>query len=415
MLLFLMFALSGVSAHAHFNLNVNIRTFHVVHTQSGLDVYVRMPTPYFLAELFYESPETGEIFSAPFTYNQSEDDAIWHLLNLQELRNYPFEFANIAADGLRIEVDGVPLAQEIIAVRVHDALSQPPFATLSEAKAAVEGQVFDYPTEEIYVGDTVTDLLLRYKSGKPVDSFDISSSFNPNLPEQEETANLVIDHFPGSSRVFRLRGLLNEPVRISNSMIAAALTFVYQGIIHILEGLDHLLFVICLTIGAASLINLLWRVTGFTIGHTVTLIAGFWGYVPAGAWFVPTVELCIAISIIYVALIAVRKTENRSDRHGSFLVTLAIGLLHGLGFSFVLQELLLPDGAHLWKSLLAFNIGVEVGQVMIVLAVWMALILVKALKKEMALHIMRWAVALPCMIVSAYWVVERIKPIIEVF
>ena len=95
--------------------------------------------------------------------------------------------------------------------------------------------------------------------------------------------------------------MLNDPVEITNSTLAAVTTFVLQGIVHIIEGLDHLLFVICLTIGAVGLGGLLWRVTGFTIGHTITLIAGFWGFVPSGAWFIPTVELGIAVSIIWVA------------------------------------------------------------------------------------------------------------------
>ena len=135
---------------------------------------------------------------------------------------------------------------------------------------------------------------------------------------------------------------------------------------------------------------------------------------PSGSWFVPVVELEIALSIIYVALIAVRSSGAQIDRHGSFVVSLLIGLLHGLGFSFVLYELLLPNGAHLWKSLLSFNIGVEIGQVAIVLGVWIVLLIVGRLKKNY-LKITRWVVALPCISVASFWMIERGKLLFDTF
>ncbi len=414
----LILALGCNAAFAHFNLDIKIRTFHVVHTNSGMDVYVRMPTPYFLAELFIDSTDPERAIPAPFTYNESEGGVVLHNLDLDKVRTDPFGFAAIAARGLEFSVEGTPLKHEIIDVRVHEALLQPPFASVSEAKSALEGDVINYPYEEIYVGDTVTDLLLRFEIDRTIDTYSIQSTFNPDLPDVEDTANLIVDHYPGSAQIFRVVGLLHEPVEISNSWFDAALSFVVAGIVHILIGLDHVLFVVCLTIGAAHLINLLWRVTGFTIGHTITLIAGFWGFVPQGAWFVPAVELCIALSIIYVALIALRTSTPTIDRHASFIVTLAIGLLHGLGFSFVLHEILLPDGAHLWKSLVSFNIGVEIGQVAIVLVIWVFLMLIGRLKAQVKnldlKYLAKWAVAVPCLLISSFWVVERIKPLLTV-
>ena len=88
--------------------------------------------------------------------------------------------------------------------------------------------------------------------------------------------------------------------------------------------------------------------------------SGFWGFVLYDAWFVKTVELGSALSIIYVALIAVRGTGAPIDRYGSYVVTQLIGLFHRLGFAFVLHELLLHDGAHLWKTHSSFNVGVEI-------------------------------------------------------
>ncbi len=405
------FLLMCNQGNSHFNLDLNIRTIHVVHTQQGLDVFIRIPTAYFLAELAVGSLEEGNPIPAPFTYNRVEQDSLKHYLDLAKIRNAPVEFAAIATGGVRIETEGALLKPEIVNMRLHSALQQPPFATLEEAKISLSGDTPESVVEDVYVGETVTDLQLRYIHDRPVNSYRLSFSWNPGLELQDETANLLLDHFPGETRVFRFTGILNEPVDITNSAMAAFATFTVQGIIHIIKGWDHLLFVICLAIGAATLTGLLWRVTGFTVGHTITLIAGFWGYAPSVAWFIPAVELGIAISIIFVAVTAIGGAKTNSDSLSTFVMTLLIGLLHGLGFSFVLHELLLPNGAHLWKSLLAFNVGVEIGQIAIVTAVWMVLLLIARFRSSL-LNFARWAVVVPSIAIAAYWATERFQSVV---
>ena len=409
-------AFLSVSSHgnAHFNLDLNIRTIHVVHTQQGLDVYLRIPTPYFLAELASGSLEEDNLVPAPFTYNRIEDNSVQHYLDITRIQSAPLEFAAIAAGGVRIETEGKLLKPEIVNVRLHSVYWQPPFASLNEARMALSDEPPDTVVKDSYVGETVTDLRLRYDYHQPVNSYQLSFSWNPELEGQETTANLLLDHFPGETRVFRFTGILNDPVEVKNSAIAAFATFTYQGIIHIIEGWDHLLFVICLALGAVTLTGLIWRVTGFTIGHTVTLIAGFWGYAPTYPWFIPTVELGIALSIIFVAVVAVGSAKKVSDSLHSFVITLLIGLLHGLGFSFVLHELLLPNGAHLWKSLLAFNVGVEIGQIMIVTVVWVILLLIGRFKRSL-LTPARWAIVLPSVGIATYWAVERVQGLLATF
>ena len=408
------FLLICPQGNAHFNLDLNIRTIHVVHTQQGLDVYLRIPTPYFLAELATGSLEDDNLVPAPFTYNRIEDNSVQHYLDITRIQNAPLEFAAIAAGGVRIETEGDLLQPEIVNVRLHSVYWQPPFASLNEARMALSDEPPDTVVKDIYVGETVTDLRLRYDYHQPVNSYRLSFSWNPELEQQDTTANLLLDHFPGETRVFRFTGILNDPVEVKNSALAAFATFTYQGIIHIIEGWDHLLFVICLAIGAVTLSGLIWRVTGFTIGHTITLIAGFWGYAPSVAWFIPTVELGIAISIIFVAVAAIGAVKKTTDSLSSFVITLLIGLLHGLGFSFVLNELLLPNGAHLWKSLLAFNVGVEIGQILIVTVVWVMLLLISRFRRSL-LTPARWAIVLPSIGIATYWAVERVQGLMATF
>jgi hypothetical protein len=301
-------------------------------------------------------------------------------------------------------------------VRVYPIGKQPEFATLDEAKAAFAGRlVYPEATDPLYVGDAVVDIVLRYQVGAPIYEYALSSTLDPGLPGQEDTANLILDYGPGGTQVFRARGLLAEPVAISRSALSAVVTFIKEGVRHILGGSDHVLFVLCLVLGAIQIKNLVWRVTGFTIGHTVTLTAGFFGFVPSGAWFIPAVEIGIALSIIYAAAIAVlpRSEQNGGERN-LFVVTCAIGLLHGLGFSFVLHEILQIDSPDIWQSLLAFNVGVEIGQLSIIVIAWPLFRLVNHLS-ERAWYIGRWAVAAGCAAIAVFWTGQRALSVVGIF
>lgn len=389
-------------AAGHFLLNVNIRILHVEHLNEGLRVFLRLPTPYVLAGLVGEEKADGTREPAPFTYNLMIDGDVMHVLDLEAVTKDPLGFGRLAAEGHSLTSGGMRLAGEVEAIRLHSALRQSSFATLEEAKGSFGGPLLPDDMGEAFVGDTVLDVQILYRSDRPIDRYEISSSLDPSLEGQEDTANLILDHYVGEPLLFRETGLLATPIAVERSALKAALGFVVEGIRHILQGTDHVLFVLCLTIGALGLGNLLWRITGFTVGHTITLIAGFFGFVPAGAWFVPAIETGIALSIIYAAAIALLKRGGGT----TLIVTSLIGLLHGLGFSFVLHEILRVDAPNLWQSLLSFNLGVEVGQVAIVVLVW-PLFWLLAKRGDTPATIARWIVALPCIVIAAIWSVER--------
>ena len=265
----------------------------------------------------------------------------------------------------------------------------------------------------LYVGDAVVDVELFYKTTKTVRNYTISMSFNPGLPEQDETANLIMDHAPGGTKIFRARGLLTDPITITRSVWAAVTTFVWEGVRHILEGFDHVLFVICLLLGASTFRSLAWRITGFTLGHSVTLTAGFFGFVPSGGWFIPAVETGIALSIVYAAAVAVYPRSNSiRTEHTLFFITIAIGLLHGLGFSFVLLEILQVNSPDIWQSLAAFNIGVELGQLLIIITIWPLFRLVKSLNQTLWLFSSR-GIAAGCATLALFWAGERVLALIS--
>jgi len=142
--------------------------------------------------------------------------------------------------------------------------------------------------------------------------------------------------------------------------------FVQLGYLHIVpRGTDHILFILGLFLFSRKLSPLLWQVTMFTLAHTVTLGLATAGYLALSP---SIVEPLIALSIAYIGLENI--LSSQLHRHRLVLV-FCFGLLHGLGFASVLSEFELPKDAF-FTSLLSFNVGVELGQLSVILLAWLA-------------------------------------------
>jgi len=146
-----------------------------------------------------------------------------------------------------------------------------------------------------------------------------------------------------------------------------------MGMEHILTGFDHLLFLLALIIPLRGWRQILAIVTTFTVAHSFTLIGSAFHLAPGGAWFPPFVEMTIAASIVYMALENIMGGEFARR----MLITGMFGLIHGFGFSYGLQENLQFAGTHLLVSLFAFNIGIEIGQLMVLALMLPALLIVR--------------------------------------
>lgn len=134
--------------------------------------------------------------------------------------------------------------------------------------------------------------------------------------------------------------------------------FLVLGLEHIFTGYDHILFVISLLFGAKTIRHILALVTAFTLAHSITLALATFDVVQLPSRFV---ESAIALSIIYVALINI---FNQDSKHQPWLA-FGFGLIHGFGFAGILSEMRL-DANQMVTSLLSFNIGIELGQLLIV-------------------------------------------------
>jgi hypothetical protein len=232
------------------------------------------------------------------------------------------------------------------------------FASYDEAYTHVTGPSLSNDVQ-VYWNQVMLDVLFEY----PIHSDRSRFSIHPGLARLGLQVITALRFLPpdGALRAFEFVG---DPglVRLDPQWYQAALNFVKLGFFHILDGTDHLLFLFCLVIPFRSLRKLIPVVTSFTVAHSITLIASAYNLAPDFLWFPPLIETLIAMSIVYMAL------ENIVGGIGvqrRWMITFGFGLVHGFGFSFALRQTLQFAGSHLLASLLSFNIGVELGQLLV--------------------------------------------------
>jgi hypothetical protein len=231
------------------------------------------------------------------------------------------------------------------------------FVSYSQALAHVTGPPLA-PETELYWSQALIDAGLEY----PIRSERSEFAIEPAFARLGLRVTTVARYLPpgGAERAFEFAA---DPglVRLDPRWHQAALRFVRLGFAHILEGTDHLLFLVCLVIPFRRIRTLVAVVTAFTLAHSVTLIASAADLAPRALWFAPLIETLIAVSIVYMA------AENivGPSLQRRWMVAFAFGLVHGFGFSFALRESLQLAGSHLLTSLLSFNLGVELGQLLV--------------------------------------------------
>jgi len=237
--------------------------------------------------------------------------------------------------------------------------SERSFIAYETALAHVQKKEWDLP-ENLVWSQQYLDIELAYPLTRSDNNFAID--FGLQRLALQVSINLRFKLLNAQERVYELNAKEGF-VLLNPSIWQASWRFMKAGFEHILSGLDHLLFIACLILLAPTLLELFGVITSFTLAHSITLIASAIGYAPSGLWFVPWVEWAIAFSIVYMA---VENIWNPSIRR-RWIVCALFGLIHGFGFSFVLHETLQFAGSHWVTSLLSFNLGVEAGQVLILL------------------------------------------------
>jgi hydrogenase/urease accessory protein HupE len=269
----------------------------------------------------------------------------------------------IAADGrvLEGEWNGVEILRERQSLRFHIRY---PVASAA-GTIAVDAVMFPYdPVHQtfvnVYEGDTLTSQMIL--DGK-----------HPHM-----------DYFAGSRQ----------------GVLAVIKKFIPAGVHHILIGPDHLLFLVGLLLLGGSIRQLLIVVTSFTVAHSITLSLAALNIVTPP---VRLIEPAIALSIVYVGADNILAKGGRDVRGW---IAFTFGFIHGFGFANVLREMDLPRRALGW-SLFSFNIGVEIGQLFVVVLVATAFTMLRA-RSEWSRRHLAFAGSIVVMAAGAFWFVQRV-------
>ena len=263
------------------------------------------------------------------------------------------------------------------------------------------------PAAEASAVPTVLGLTARLEGRIPSGARDFTFRASRSFPPVALTILEEGSHLPGDAGVRQLleAGGDSDPYRLGDpsrrpSRWRVAGRYLELGFRHIVpDGLDHVLFVLGLFLLSARLKPLLWQVTAFTLAHTVTLALSTFGVVSLPP---SIVEPAIALSIAWVAVENVLTGELKPWRPA---LVFAFGLLHGLGFAGVLAELGLPAGERA-TALLAFNAGVELGQLAVIAAAFLAVGWLRDRPWYRARIVVPASLAIAA--VGLFWAIERL-------
>lgn len=215
------------------------------------------------------------------------------------------------------------------------------------------------------------------------------------------------------NRTMRLTpGAFSFEVPVDPGSLTVVASYFGLGVEHILEGIDHLLFVFALLLLIRDRWRLVGAVTAFTVAHSITLAAAVFGWLVVPG---PPVEAVIALSIVFLAVevLKSRPEKQRLSERWPWVVSFSFGLLHGLGFAGALLEIGLPQ-TDIPLALLGFNLGVEAGQLLFIFAVlfagWCVSRLLPSIWRRLAgagkpgIAVMSYAIGG----IAGFWFIERV-------
>jgi hypothetical protein len=241
---------------------------------------------------------------------------------------------------------------------------------------------------------------VRYHVPSPPGTLEITTSMFPYDPNHETFVNIYEGEALTQAILDRGRPSFEYFTGTRQGAEAIIRKFVPAGIDHILSGPDLLLFLVGLLLVGGTVRQLVVLVTSFTIAHSITLSLAALNIVSPPERFI---EPAIALSVVYVG------ADNLLARGGRDVrawIALCFGFIHGFGFANVLREMDLPSRALGW-ALVSFNVGVEVGQLLVVAAVASALAAVRA-RSEIAGQQVAFAGSVVVIAAGAFWFIQRV-------
>jgi hydrogenase/urease accessory protein HupE len=246
-------------------------------------------------------------------------------------------------------------------------------------------------------------LRVRYALSKPAGIIHVATSMFPYDPNHQTFLNV----YEGSSLTQAIldyrRAEFDYFAGTRQGALAVMRKFVPAGIHHILIGPDHLLFLVGLLLLGGTIAQLTLVVTSFTVAHSITLSLAALNLVTPPARII---EPAIALSIVYVGADNLLVSAPRGGRDVRAWIAFTFGFIHGFGFANVLREMDLPARALGW-SLFSFNLGVEIGQLAVVIVVASALAALRSRSEALGRRV-AFVGSIAVIAAGAYWFVERV-------
>jgi hydrogenase/urease accessory protein HupE len=274
---------------------------------------------------------------------------------------------------------------------------------VSRLELSADGRVLtpEWGSTEILRDRQSLRLHFRYGTPTPAGSVAVNTVMFPYDPMHQTFVNMYEGDTLTSQMILDAKHPHLEYFAGSRQGVAAVVRkFVPSGIHHILIGPDHLLFLVGLLLLGGTIRQLLLVVTSFTVAHSITLSLAALNIVTPPARLI---EPAIALSIVYVGADNILAKGGRDVRGW---IAFTFGFIHGFGFANVLREMDLPSRALGW-SLFSFNIGVEIGQLLVVVLVASALAGLRS-RSEWAGRHLAFAGSLVVIVAGAFWFVQRV-------
>ncbi|KGJ88603.1 HupE/UreJ family protein [Colwellia psychrerythraea] len=281
----------------------------------------------------------------------------------------------ISADELR------PALLEIrsISPNTYNVLLKPPVFSQNEEPSLVVGfdpsiNVLSQPEKSYVDGSVISywniyhpkDIKGKLFTINGLESTNLEVFYRVNIQGKKQVVGRLTPDNPSFS------------IEQSIGKLATIKTYTLLGFEHILNGIDHLLFVACIVLIASNVTKLFWAITGFTLAHSLTLLLSALNIVKLP---IPPIEAIIALSIIFLASEIAKHNPASLTYRYPVAVSSSFGLLHGFGFASALMEIGLPE-TEIPLALLFFNIGVEIGQLAFVFALMLTIHIVTSFMKK---------------------------------
>ena len=364
----LLIVLSGLAMPlmAHFSQNLVVRVFvaeeaKVAAGNGGTVVYQDVPVPMLFSDLLQDVGALAKDDRSALIYADMSQQVgqvrLSHAAIEADLSGFE---ARLIENLIWKDASGTILEPLLEGWRLSTAIERPLWETGAEAQADINRPAEDLIDPEI--SRATVQFALRLPTASPGSRLTATLAMPAlRVPSGVQIDNHVTDLRHDPPLVFATSGQLDVPLAISPGFLDRFTEFTWQGVLHVFTGLDHVFLILCVALSPLALVPLIWRLTGFTIGHSITLITAAMGWVITSDAFIAWVEFAIALTILYAAIEALRQ------RAPSAIALFGVGLVHGFGFASVLSVILGPQSPAFVGSLLAFNVGIEIAQIVIVL------------------------------------------------